>query len=308
LKALIVGFGSIGKRHFEILSALDCIDSVHIVTKQSFDDIVSFREIVDIEDLECYDYFVIASETSKHYEQLKYICSCVNEKNILVEKPLYDKRYEDIKSDNKIFTAYNLRFHPVLQKLKILLRDKQVYYANIICGQYLPTWRPEQNYRESYSADISRGGGVLRDLSHELDYIGWIFGDFEKIDYINAKVSDLEINSDDIFTAIAVTKNKSIINVTMDYISKAPMRQMVVHTKEYTIIADMIKNTIIIVDKELKEETIEFQKLDRNYTYTKMHKSILNEDCEDVCDFSAGQKIVDLIDSIELKDISSEKV
>lgn len=303
MKALIVGFGSIGKRHFEILSALPYIDSVHVVTKQNLEDIVSFREMTDIEDIENYDYFVIASETSKHYEQLKYICSYVDDKKILVEKPLYDKKYEEIKSNNKIFAAYNLRFHPVLQKLETLVRDEQVYYANIICGQYLPTWRPEQNYRESYSADLSRGGGVLRDLSHELDYIGWIFGDFEKIDYINAKVSDLEINSDDIFTAIAITKNKSIINVTMDYISKTPMRQIVVHTKEYTIIADMIKNSIMIVDKEKKEETIEFQKLDRNYTYTQMHESILNENYGDVCDFGAGRKTVDLIDSIEQKEL-----
>jgi CMP-N,N'-diacetyllegionaminic acid synthase len=303
LKALIVGFGSIGKRHFEILSALAHIDSVHIVTKQSFDDIVSFREIMDIEDIEIYDYFVIASETAKHYEQLKYICSCVNEKNILVEKPLYDKKYEDIKSNNKIFTAYNLRFHPVLQRLKRLLKDEQVYYANILCGQYLPQWRPEQNYRKSYSAEISRGGGVLRDLSHELDYIGWIFGNFEKIDYINTKISDLEINSDDIFTAIAVTGNDSVINVTMDYISKVPMRQIMVHTKDYTIVADMIKNDILIVDKNIKKETIEFQKLDRNYTYIKMHESILDGNYEDVCDFSAGQKIVDFIDSVKLKDI-----
>ncbi len=303
MKVLIIGFGSIGKRHFEVIKNFQNIASADIVTKQNVDDIVSFKKLEDITDISIYDYFIVASETSKHYEQLKYICSKVDNKKILVEKPLYDKKYQDIESDNKIFTAYNLRFHPVLQKLKNLLNDKQVYYVNILSGQYLPTWRPEQNYKESYSADINKGGGVLRDLSHELDYTRWIFGEFEKIDYINTKISDLEIDSDDIFTAIAITHKKSIINLTIDYISKVSMRKIVVHANDYTIIADLIKNTIRIYDKEMKEEVIQFENIDKNHTYIKMHQAILNDNYSEVCSFTSGKKIVDVIDSIKLKEL-----
>jgi len=94
---------------------IECID---LVTKQNISGVSSFKTLSDVKDIQYYDYFIIASETSKHYEHLKYICSKVENKKILVEKPLYDKTYKLLESNNLIFTAYNLRFHPVLEKLK----------------------------------------------------------------------------------------------------------------------------------------------------------------------------------------------
>ena len=303
MKVLIIGFGSIGKRHFEILSAFENVNSVDVVSKQKLEDIPSYSNLENIEDLNIYNYFIIASETVKHFEQLNYICSKVQHKKILVEKPLYDKLYEKIETTNQISTAYNLRFHPVLEKLGDILRDEDIYYVNVICGQYLPTWRPEQDYRDSYSADINQGGGVLRDLSHELDYIIWLFGDIKKIDAINTKVSDLEINSDDIFTAIAISDRKIIINLSIDYISKTPMRRLIVHTQISTIEADLITNTIVVSDKNSNSKNIECKIVDRNYTYTKMHEAILNSSYENVCSFDEGYKIIDVIENVEFKEL-----
>lgn len=303
MKILIIGFGSIGKRHFEILSAFDSVSSVDVVSKQDIKGIHSYKNLENIEDLHIYDYFVIASETAKHFEQLKYICSQVENKKILVEKPLYDKVYEKIETTNQISTAYNLRFHPILKKLADFLRNEKIYYVNVICGQYLPAWRPEQDYRKSYSADIAKGGGVLRDLSHELDYVTWLFGDIIKIDAINTKISDLEINSDDIFTAIAVSDRKIIINVSIDYISKTSMRRLLIHTLSSTIEVDIIKNTIVLNDKNSNVKNIECEKVDRNYTYAKMHEAILSNSYEDVCSFNEGSKIIDVIENIEFKEL-----
>lgn len=303
MKVLIIGFGSIGKRHFEIINAFDNIESIDVVSKQKIDKVSTYSELDEVNNIGAYDYFIIASETAKHYNQLKYICSKVNGKTILVEKPLYDEKYENFECNNRILTAYNLRFHPVIKTIKNLLEDEEVYYVNVICGQYLPSWRPEQDYRKSYSADIDQGGGVLRDLSHELDYINWLFGEVEKIDSINTKISDLEINSDDIFTAIAITENKSIINLTVDYISKIAMRRLIIHTENSTIEADVIKNSIVIYDKNSNAETVEMEKIDRNYTYTKMHQSILDNNFETVCSFNEGKKIVDIIENIEFKEL-----
>ena len=303
MKVLIVGFGSIGKRHFEILSAFDNVTSIDIVTKQSLKDIPSYSNLENIEDLNIYDYFVIASETVKHFKQLEYICSQVDNKKILVEKPLYDKVHQKIESTNQISTAYNLRFHPVLQKLASLLEGETIYYVNVICGQYLPTWRPEQDYRDSYSADIHQGGGVLRDLSHELDYITWLFGDIKKIDAINTKISDLEINSDDIFTAIAVSDQSIILNVSIDYISKTPMRRLIIHTQQNTIEADIIGNTIFVSDKNSNSKLIECESVDRNYTYTKMHEAVLHNSYENICSFDEGSKVVSTIEDIEFKEL-----
>ena len=303
MKVLIIGFGSIGKRHFDILNKFNTIGSIDIVTKQTVNTVKTFQKLEDIDNLNIYDYFIISSETVKHYDQLKYISSKVNNKKILVEKPLYDKTHDDIYSNNKIFTAYNLRFHPVLEKLSMLLKDEDIYYANIICGQYLPTWRPEQDYRDSYSAKLEEGGGVLRDLSHELDYATWLFGDIEKIEAINTKISDLEIHSDDIFTAIAISSKRVIVNVTMDYISKTPIRRLVIHTKSQTIEADVINNSIILYPKNGNSKKIKIVMVDRNYTYVTMHENIIKDKFEMLCSFNNGKKIVNMISNIKFKEM-----
>ena len=303
MKVLIIGFGSIGKRHFEILSSFEGIESVDLVTKQNIDNINTFKKLDDVKNMATYGYFIIASETSKHHSQLKYICSKVRNKKIVVEKPLYDKNHDFFECNNTVLTAYNLRFHPVIDKLKELIKSEKVYYVNVICGQYLPSWRPRQDYRQSYSADINQGGGVLRDLSHELDYIVWLFGSINSINSINTRISDLDINSDDIFTAIAVTEKKLIVNLTVDYISKVPLRRLLIHTKNKTIEADVIKNSIVITDKMSNRDVIEIDAEDRNYTYSKMHQSIITDNFNVVCSFDEGKRIVDLIDNIEFKEL-----
>jgi predicted dehydrogenase len=303
LKILIIGFGSIGKRHFEILKTFANVSEIDVVTKQSIFDVSTYKELRDVKNLDVYDYFVIASETIKHYTQLEYICSKVKRKKILVEKPLFNKNYPSINTSNIIFTAYNLRFHPILQKIRELIKTEQVYYVNVICGQYLPSWRPNQDYRTSYSADLAQGGGVLRDLSHEIDYIMWLFGEIDSIDSINVKISDLEINSDDLFTAIAITKYKTVINLSIDYISKYPIRRLIIHTKNTTIEADVINKKIDIYDKKEKKKSITMGNIDRNYTYSNMHYSILNNDFVRACSFNEGKKVVELIDNVNFMEL-----
>jgi len=303
MKALLIGFGSIGKRHFEILKELKCIESIDIISQQTINGIKIFRNLADVDDLNIYDYFVIASETEKHYVQLNYICSRVSGKKILVEKPLYEKNHQLIKNRNKIFVAYNLRFHSVIEKLRYLIDGKNVYYVNAICGQYLPTWRPDRDYRQSYSASTIRGGGVLRDLSHELDYLIWMFGSFDKINAINAKISDLEIESDDIFTAIAITSKKIIINLTIDYISKEPIRRLLIHVQDETIEVDIINNIIRTINKQGDNKLIELEPKERNYSYCKMHQSILVEDSLMACNFEEGLKVMDVISTVKFSDL-----
>lgn len=307
MNILIIGFGSIGRRHFDILKSLK-INKVSVVSKQKLLNIESYKSIDDVS-LEDYDYFIVANETYLHYETLKTICSKVDKKNILVEKPLFNKREKsiDIKSNN-IFVAYNLRFHPLVLKIKELIEDEVVYYANIFVGQYLPTWRTNIDYRECYSSDIDKGGGVLRDLSHELDYSSFLFGNIEKINSINTQISNLEISSDDIYTALAITQNKTILNISMDYISKIPMRRIVVHTENKTIEADFIKATLKVKDMN-DEKQIVYSDIDANYTYTNMHKSILDSNKGFLCSYEEGLKVVEVIAQTRFKDINSyEKI
>ena len=296
--ALVIGFGSIGKRHFHIVEDQLGEGNVDVVSKQRLPHINSFTSLSNIPDLNIYDYIIIASETHLHYEQLNYLCKHVRNKIILVEKPLFDRSRKQPVCSNRVLTAYNMRFHPVIQKLRSLISHQKVYAAHIYCGSYLPRWRPDQDYSKGYSADHTRGGGVLRDLSHELDYIAYLFGTLTTLETINTKISDLNITSDDLFTMIGVTTEKTVVNLSLDYISKLHRRKVLIHLEEISIEADFIKNTIEVQSKNGKTEHYAFPEADRDYTYIKMHEAALKQDHKLFCTYEEGIKTTNLIDSI----------
>jgi len=298
LKALIIGYGSIGKRHYQVLSEIPSIKDIHLVTKQDIKDIVSYKSLYDIKNLNKYDYFVIASETNKHFKQLKFLDENVQNKIIFCEKPLFETR-KDLKiKNNKVFVGYVLRYHPILQKLKNLIKDEKIIIAKADCGQYLPTWRPDRDYRKSYSTKKEEGGGVLLDLSHEIDYIQWLCGQINDIKSYQVKISDLEINSDDLTMLIGKTTKNVFVNISIDYISKLTHREFLVETMEHTYKIDFIKKQLVKKDKTGLIETYKIENLERNYIFKKMHLDTLGKQ-KYACTFEEGLKVMNTISIIQ---------
>ena len=69
------------------------------------------------------------------------------------------------------------------------------------------------------------GGGALLDLIHELDLINWIIGPVKSVQANLSKVSDLEINAEDLVNLILVNENGSVGQVQMDMLSPVYRRQ-----------------------------------------------------------------------------------
>ena len=303
MNALIIGYGSIGRRHADILSDLNVIEKIVVVSKQ--EDVLyrSYKSIDEIFDLTEFDYFVIASPTNLHFDHLKKINAKVSGKIILVEKPLF-QNVENIKLNNDVFVAYNLRFHPILIKLSQLLKKEKSLSVNVITGQYLPDWRPERDYRESYSASRERGGGVLLDLSHEIDYLLNLFGTIKHISAINKRISDLEINSDDYITAIGQFDNGVHFNFTMDYLSKKAIRQILIQTKDSTVKVDLIENSIEVIKIGNMVEVFDNFNIDKNISYQEMHKSALGIIERDrICKYNEAMNVLLIIDRIRKRNL-----
>lgn len=298
MNALIIGYGSIGRRHYDVLNQLDLIKRIDIVTAQNLSEITTYKTLSDVENLDNYDYFVIASETYKHFEQIKYLEKNTKNKIILCEKPLFTTFQEIEVKNNSVYVGYVLRFHPLLQKIRFLLQGEDLLVAQIRCASYLPSWRPETDYRKSYSASKGQGGGVLLDLSHELDYAQWLFGIIEPIFSFQSKISDLEIDSDDIVIANGKTSNHVSITIFLDYISKIPMREITIHTNTKTIQADLIKNRLKVGDKDGAVETIEIENFDRNDLFRQMHLSALGKK-ENLCTLEEGLSVMKTITAIQ---------
>ncbi|MFK7779725.1 MAG: gfo/Idh/MocA family oxidoreductase [Candidatus Gracilibacteria bacterium] len=293
---MIVGYGSIGKRHDEVLSSFGY--DIDIVSKQILNDRVVYKNLEDIQTLDEYDYFVISSETNKHYAQLKYLESKISNKIIFCEKPLYESyKSLDIKN-NEIYVGYVLRFHSLLEKLKIFLANDTILSINVNCGQYLPTWRSNRDYRDSYSAKKDTGGGVLLDLSHEIDYLQWLCGKINDIKSYQVKISDLEIDSDDFTTFIGKTINGVVVNLSVDYISKITYRKIILHTLKYTYDLNFINNKLLRKDKKGFEELFVSDDLERNSMFEKMHKSILSNKIN-ACTYDEALDVMKTITTIQ---------
>jgi predicted dehydrogenase len=298
INALIIGFGSIGQRHFEILNRISSVENIEIVTRQSITDYPTQRDLYSINELQYFDYFIICSETHKHFKQLEYLEHNVNGKIILVEKPLFAECQGLSVSNNQILVGYNLRFDPIIRMLRKWLAEEKTLSANIITGQYLPDWRSDRDYRLSYSASKEKGGGVLLDLSHEIDYTQWLFGRYKHLEAINEKISNLEITSDDYLALIGKTVNGCMITMTLDCISKIPQRKMTIHTTNYTILADLITGRLLRQAKDNKSEEVLFNRSERNESYEAMHGSILDNQASDVCTLAEGYMTMEIIEKI----------
>jgi predicted dehydrogenase len=231
-KVLLLGYGSIGKRHAKNLIELGI--RPYILTKYP-DNLNApfFKDINEIKNVKI-DYCIISSPTARHLDDFKKCLLIPNIPNkMLIEKPLecsYSKG-EEIKniaeeSGLSTFVAYNLRFLKIFDVISKFVKEQKnmIRIVEVIAGQDLKEWRPFKDYTQSYSAYRAQGGGVDLDLSHEIDYTLWLFGNYfkDKIIYRN-KISNLKIDSPDIFKLI-LDYNTFIVDITLDYIRKPKER------------------------------------------------------------------------------------
>lgn len=289
---LVVGYGSIGARHAEVLSVLGC--RVAIVSQQKIEKYPSYSLITQAIDTESPDYIVIANATILHGRTLMDIRSAGYEGDVLVEKPLVSQLdSKAITTDLNSYVGYNLRFHPTLQRLKQLIGAETVLSVQAYVGQYLPDWRPGRDYRDSYSASSADGGGVLRDLSHELDLVLWLFGDWIRVAANGGHYSKLEIDSDDLQSVLLVTRDCPNLCIQMNYLDRNTRRFLIINTDEHTIHADLISGALKI------DGIIENYSFEHNQTYKNMHESVLSKKPVGLCSFADGVAVMSLIHAIE---------
>jgi predicted dehydrogenase len=293
LTALVVGYGSIGVRHARLLSELGC--RTVVVSGRNIEFPVAYRGLETALATEQPEYVVIANPTKDHYDTLSTLGRLNYAGTVLVEKPIFD-RYKVVPQHNfrKLLVAYNLRCHPVIQQLKALLINERVLSVQAYAGQYLPGWRPQSDYRASYSASAEQGGGVIRDLSHELDYLTWMLGGWKKVSAIGGHFSELEIDSDDIFSLMFTTPLCPAVTLQLNYLDRQTRRFVIINTAQHTIEADLVLGSIT-VDRDSK-----FFSTERDYTYREMHANILSENTESLCSMEEGLETLRLIEAAEL--------
>ncbi len=292
----VIGFGSIGARHARVLQ--EVAERVSVVSRRTIDWTPSYHDIHTMIQKEQPEYVVIANETSRHTDTLLMLEESGYKGKIVIEKPLFREATEILRfgqsfDTSRIHVAYNLRFHPAILKIKQLLDGETPVSAHIYTAQYLPSWRPQSNYANSYSASKQQGGGVIRDLSHELDYLLWLFGDWQSLVASGGKISDLQIDSDDHFSAILRMENQAHVIFHVNYLDRSPRRQIVINTKTNTIVADLVASTV-----QTKDEQWTYQ-LARDDTYRSQHLDCMSDQPASACTFAEGYRVMQLIKAME---------
>ena len=234
-RILIVGLGSIGKRHLRLARELLPNADIRVLRHQATNEVLeysngSFSSIEESIDF-APQIAVIASPATFHIATAQSLAEAGV--HLLIEKPLsaslsgVTKLLETCEKQGVVsLTGYNLRFLPSLQRYRDLLGENVVgKVLSVRCeiGQYLPSWRPDSDYRHGVSAKREFGGGALLELSHELDYLRWIFGDVEWVKATLSRQSSLEIDVEDtahltMGFASAPNGNKLIGTVNLDFI------------------------------------------------------------------------------------------
>lgn len=293
MKALVIGYGSIGKRHTRLLENMDL--KVAVVSRRSISYTPRYYNLIKALDDWQPGYVVVANRTSEHYESLKVLSEQNFKGRVLIEKPLFNWTQSFPKNQfSKIAVAYNFRFHPLLVQLKNLLdKSSSLVSASIYVGSYLPRWRPQVDYRESYSAHKQQGGGVLRDLSHELDYVLWLFGSWKELTARGGHFSSLEINSDDVYSLLMQTYRCPLVSIHMNYIDRIPRRKLIVNTDRHTIAVDLYANTMN-VDGHLTKIMLEY-----NDTYCEQHRTMLSSSMKQLCTLQEAMETMVTIEAAE---------
>lgn len=224
---LVIGAGSAGQRHARLLAqagaqvaltdpASDRANSVEGVTPRSF----------DIDRLGSWDGIVLASPTSFHESQLPAALDAAP--RVLVEKPLATTgsvaRALAEAAPDRIMVGYNLRLHEPYQRLIAGIHDGRVgrhISVRLWFGSYLPDWRPEVDYRQTYSARQSLGGGVLLDAIHEIDLLLWLLpGDHRVEAAVVSTDGELDIDVEDNVHALLRHRSGVPVYLNLDYLSR----------------------------------------------------------------------------------------
>jgi len=252
MTVLIIGLGSIARKHFRALKQL--APSVCVYALRSGNNIINEDGIINIFNInELFvkpDFCIISSPTALHAKHitLALTLNCP----LLIEKPVlhslehaYVLENECRKKNIITYVACNLRFHKCLGFIKNYLRQNNpvVNEVNIYCGSYLPDWRPGNDYKLNYSSNSEMGGGVHLDLIHEIDYTYWLFGSPKNVTSVKTSKSSLHINSVD-YANYILEYDFFNVSISLNYYRRDTKRSMELVLSTDTLMVDLKNHSV----------------------------------------------------------------
>jgi len=254
MKVLIAGLGGIGQRHIRNLrtilgpqvqiTAYDVRRLMPVVTAdlqiKTGSNVEDEYGIQVVDDLETAlnrepDAVLVCNPSSRHMEVA--LAAAQAGAHLFIEKPLSNSYYgvkeliELVQRQRLVsLVGYQMRFHPLLQRLRALLQQNavgQILAVRAEVGEYMPGWHKYEDYRKIYASRRELGGGVILSQIHELDYLYWLFAFPRRIFALGGHLSRLEIDVEDtadILMECEMQGQRVPVHVHLDYLQQPPSR------------------------------------------------------------------------------------
>lgn len=302
----VIGLGSISNRHRQNIRRLFKQASIVVSpsnplsTKENIKDYDIFE--ADFKNLlkHSLDFVIIASPSTFHLNHSEPFLKAGIP--IFIEKPIAASAKDATallqlieRYQSRVAVGYCLRFLPSAIKAKEIVQKKilgSIYNIEIHAGSYLPNWRPDIHYKDSVSASRSLGGGALLELSHELDYYQWIFGNLILDECYLRSSSELNLEVEDVVDIIGRDSiNNSPVHIHLDFLQKEPTRHLKVLGSKGEMEWDISANLVRVKG----EKSLQFDY--NNYTYEQMYADelIAFSNCDESLIASASESIDTII-------------
>ncbi len=257
---------------------------------------------------------VVATDTSRHVTDLRLAlelgCS------VLVEKPLAASTsgLPEIarlvaRCHSHVYVACDLRFDLSLLQFRQRLHEIETVHAvRIECQSYLPDWRPDRDYRQSYSARDAEGG-VLLDLIHEIDYAVWLFGTPSRVFARLQNRGRLGIESEEAADLFWEAPGGVAVSIRLDYLSRTTHRTMRAYGESGEIEWDGVAQTVMLNVKGQPPQTAHFPQArdatirDQNTTFL---RAACGGDAGPLTTFEEGAVAVSICDAARLSSASGK--
>ncbi len=262
----VVGTGSIGSRHIRVLQSLRGVQAIAVPRRaervaqwhaQGYRAAATLQEAIG----QGASGVVIATDTGRHRDDA--LAALEAGLDVLVEKPLavdaaqareIARRAQAL--GRRLAVGCVMRFAESLTTVRRLLpRIGPVHRVAIACQSYLPDWRPQRPYREGYSAR-AEDGGVLRDLVHEIDYAGWLFGWPDAVQARLRNLGRLGIAAEEAADLWWQTGEGAVVSITLDYLSRPPRRRLHAVGERGTLEWDGVGGVVILEPVDAAAEVL----------------------------------------------------
>jgi len=287
---LVVGLGSIGTRHVTNLETLGYLN-INIVnrtgeTVKGFERFKFYPSINNACSEKNFDAVIIATPTANHITNLLEALDN-NIENIYLEKPISHsldnlEKIEKLIEDRKVnlVVGYDLHFDPGLALTKHYIETGKigkVLSFVVEVGQYLPDWRPEVDYRKTMSAHKSKGGGVMLDLIHEFDYVDWLVGPVKSIAGRKGRISNLDINTEDVSVNLIETCAGALGTIHLDYLQFELCRTCKIIGNYGVVVWDYGSSVVKFMSHQDKSWVIsDFSSYERNDRFIDVLRAFMN--------------------------------